>query len=314
MNPFALLVFQTVCIVLLSPLTMGMVRKVKARLQGRVGAPVWLPYIALLSLMRKEMVISTSTTWVFRVVPFVVFGTTLCLAAVLPLMVSGGAGASLSHFVVVAALLALGSIFLVFGGLDAASAFGGMGAEREMTLAALVEPAVIMSFAGLAYLTHTPLVDGMLPLPDGFMLTHPFFIFTALALVLVALAENARYPVDNPATHLELTMVHEAMLLEYSGPYLALLEWASCIKLTVFALLIGHVLYPTALLSAGGGVGALLGVLALTVVKLAVAMVLLGLLESVIAKMRFYRMQEYMAGAFLLALAGFLFALLPSML
>ena len=304
MNPWILSVIQFVVVLLLSPLSVGVVRWIKARLQGRQGASPFLPYVTLLTLMRKEMVISNSTSWVFRLAPFVVLATALFFVFILPLVTVGGAGASMSHLVVVAGVLALGALFLVFGGLESASAFGGMGASREMTIASLLEPVIIMAFGAFAIVAGSPLIDRMVGMGGPGLLSHPGLILSFLALLLVALAENARYPVDNPATHLELTMVHEAMVLEYSGPYLALLEYASAIKLTLFSLLVANFLFPMSLISSASGIAGVIIALLLTITKLFVVMTLLGLLENAIAKMRFYRIQEFISGAFFLGLGG----------
>jgi len=275
---------QGIVVLALAPLVTGLVRWFKARLQGRHGAAPWLVYFALLTTLKKENVISESRSWVFRCVPFVVLGIALFLSLALPLVFPSGGIPQVDLFVL-AGVLALSSVFLVLGGLDAATAFGGMGASREMTIAALIEPTVLITFAAFAS------VAGSSSLQDVFgngitAISHPALLLSFAALVFVVLAENARYPVDNPATHLELTMVHEAMVLEYSGPYLAMLEYASSIKLTVFLLILGNLV--------GAGIFA-------TVI---IGSFALALFESTIAKMRFFRMQEYMSIAFFLALAG----------
>lgn len=304
MNAILLSLIQGVFVLALAPLSMGLVRMFKARMQGRKGACPTLPYVTFATLLRKQMVISKSTSWVFRIVPFIVLGTTIFLALVLPLVGVGGVLSTLlSDFILVAAVLAIGAVFLVLGGLDSASAFGGMGSSREMTISSLVEPVIILTFAAFALVFGTTNIDGML----GF---QPVLLLSFLSLLLVILAENARYPVDNPATHLELTMVHEAMVLEYSGPYLAMLEYASALKLTVLSLLAANILFPFPLLIVGAGFTTALLALVFTVVKLVVAMFLLALLESSIAKMRFFRMQEYVSIAFFIAFGGLLIVLI----
>ncbi len=304
MNLILATILQGLFILSIAPFAAGLVRFCKARLQGRRGASPFLPYATFATLFRKEMVISSATSWIFRAVPFVVLSSSAILMLVLPLIFQGGSLASLSDFLVISGVLVVGSIFLVLGGIDPGSAFGGMGSSREMTLASLVEPIIIMVFATLSVVTGSFMIDGMVG--RGLLLSHPYLIFSIIALVLVALAENARYPVDNPATHLELTMVHEAMILEYSGPYLAMLEYASAIKLTVFSLLIANLVFPGTLIFAGAGLSfaaVVVGLLA-AAAKVIIAMVLLALLESTIVKMRFYRMQEYLSLAFMAALAG----------
>ncbi|MDO8599200.1 MAG: NADH-quinone oxidoreductase subunit H [bacterium] len=309
MNALLIAAFQMIIVVACAPFAAGFVRWCKARLQGRKGASPFLPYLTLATLFRKEMVISSATSWVFGVVPYVVLTTALFLAAMLPLIASGGSVGGLDHFIVVASVLAVGAVFLVLGGMDPGSAFGGMGASREMTIAALVEPAMITTFAAFAVVGGSGSMHDMLAVGGSAIAAHPALVLSLFAFVFVLLAENARYPVDNPATHLELTMVHEAMVLEYSGPYLALLELAASVKLTVFGLLLTSFIVPTTLF-AGGGIGAMLVALMLVPVRIVIIMALLALLESTIPKMRFYRMQEYLSTAFVLALAGLVLTLI----
>jgi formate hydrogenlyase subunit 4 len=310
MTPFFLTLIQGAVILLLAPFATGLVRWCKARLQGRKGASPFLPYVTYATLLKKEMVISSTTSWVFAVAPYVVLTSSTVVALILPLVASGGALGAYGNFMLVAGLFSLGSVFLVLGGLDPGSAFGGMGASREMTLAALVESSVITMFAAFAVASGSGNVSGMLAVAGGRgILAHPGLLLSLAAFVLVLLAENARYPVDNPATHLELTMVHEAMVLEYSGPYLAMLEYASSLKLTVFSVLLANLVFPMALATVGGGATAVVIAIAATVVKLCVAMGLLALLETSMAKMRFYRMQEYMTVAFIIAFGGLVLVL-----
>ncbi|MEK7615046.1 MAG: NADH-quinone oxidoreductase subunit H [Patescibacteria group bacterium] len=313
MNSWMLTLLQCIFVLLIAPLSIGLVRLFKARLQGRHGASPFLPYITLATLLKKQMVISTSTSWVFRVVPFVVLGTNLFLVFVLPLIVTGSAGGSFSNIFVVAGVLAIGALFLVLGGLDSASAFGGMGASREMTLASLLEPVVVATFGAFAIASGSSMLNDSLLVGGQGLLSNPALIFSVLALILIIAAENARYPVDNPATHLELTMVHEAMVLEYSGPYLALLEYASAIKLCVLSLFISNIVFPMTVIAPQASAVAILLGLIFAVVKLVVCMGLLALLETTIAKMRFYRMQEFMTSAFFLALGGLILVLFHSL-
>ncbi len=313
MNSWMLSLLQCIFVLLIAPLSIGLVRLFKARLQGRQGASPFLPYFTLATLLKKQMVISTSTSWVFRVVPFVVLGTNLFLVFVLPLIVTGATGGMFSNIFVVAGVLAIGALFLVLGGLDSASAFGGMGASREMTLASLLEPVIVTTFAAFAIASGSSMLSDSLLVGGQGLLSNPALIFSVLALILITAAENARYPVDNPATHLELTMVHEAMVLEYSGPYLALLEYASAIKLCVLSLFISNIIFPTTIVSAQASAVAIVFGLVFALVKLVVCMGLLALLETTIAKMRFYRMQEFMTSAFFLALGGLILVLFHSL-
>lgn len=307
---FLITLVQMLVVVGIAPFAMGFVRWCKARLQGRKGASPFLPYWTFATLLRKEMVISPTTSWIFRVVPYIVLATVLFLSAVLPLMTRDAMFSGQDHFLVIAGVLALGAVALVLGGLDPGSAFGGMGASREMTISALIEPAMVTTLAAFAVASGSGSIRDMLAVSGAALAVHPALLLSLLAFVLVFLAENARYPVDNPATHLELTMVHEAMVLEYSGPYLALLELAAAAKLTVFALLLASFLVPSSLFVAGGGAGSLVIAVVSVPVKIVVVMAFLALLESTIPKMRFYRMQEYLSTAFMLALAGLVLTLI----
>jgi formate hydrogenlyase subunit 4 len=302
--PAFLTLLQLAVVVALAPLATGLVRKTKARLQGRQGPPLLTPYWTVLTLMRKETVLSTSTSWVFRTAPFVVLATSLLSAAILPLVARGGAAAPLSHLVMVAGIWMLGAVFLVLGGIDSASTFGGMGASREMTISAFLEPALLVTFAAFAVASGSPAVDGMLSVAGVGLAAHPWLLPAVGALALVALGENARYPVDNPATHLELTMVHEAMVLEYSGPLLAMMELAAMIKLAVFALLLANLVVPTGMATPGGSAVAVAASPVWALAKLCAAMGALGLLESSMAKLRFYGLPEYFFGALFLGLTS----------
>lgn len=316
MNAVTITLVQSGVVLGLAPLSIGLTRFFRARFQGRHGAVPWLPYITLATLLKKENVISNTGSWVLRAAPYVVLGSSVMLVLILPLAAVGGVFAAFSNFVLVAGILATGSIFLVLGGLDVGSAFGGMGASREMTIVALFEPTILVTFATLAVATGTPLIDGMVASDHTaglLILSAPYLVLSIVALGFIALAENARYPVDNPATHLELTMVHEALLLDYSGPYLAMMEYAAALKLTVFALLIANLIWPGALISSAAGVTEVVLAVVVTLVKLGVATLAIAILESTVAKMRFYRIQEFLTGAFFLALAGLALALLTQL-
>lgn len=302
-------VLQFVVILALAPLMIGMVRKGKARFQNRVGAPITLPYWSLASLLKKEMTITRHSSWVFHVVPFVVLGSALSLALLVPTLFFGVWPAVANNIFLIGSIMALGSIFLVFGGMDTASTFGNMGSSREMTIASLVEPVLYLVFASLGLIASAWYLDGIVmhfALVGGTLAGS----VTLVAFLLVILAENARYPVDNPATHLELTMVHEAMILEYSGIYLAMLEYASAIKLTVLILLFANLVVPFGIMTLPMSLSALaLGVLVFAA-KFVVSAGMIAAIESLIVKMRFYRMQEYMMLAFFIALLGLILAFL----
>lgn len=283
----------------LAPFMLGLVRLFKARLQNRKGAPPYIPYLQLLSLFKKEETITRHSSWVFRMVPLVVLTTAIFLTVVVP-TVFLSTPESIGNVFLLAGVIALGSAFLVLGGMDTASAFGNMGSSREMTLAALIEPAVFVSIASLCVLSGATTLGAVMGQTLTLTTVGPIALI-ALGLMYVVLLENARYPVDNPATHLELTMVHEAMILEYSGPSLAFLEYASAVKLLVLSTLPFALLYPVGMATTleEGGIGLLA-----FVGRMILAAFVIACIETLVVKMRFYRMQEYTGIAFLIALAG----------
>lgn len=312
MNFLIFSLIEIALVIGLAPLMIGIIRTAKARFQNRRGASIFQPYWALLTLCRKEMTITKQSSWVFRAVPFVVLTTAILLAILVPTLGYNGFFGATSSVFLIGAILAIGSLFLVFGGMDVASAFGGMGSSREMTLAALVEPSTVLTLVTLALAAGSWNLDGIFAAFAGtpWYASHPLLVLTFLSLGCVLLSEGARYPVDNPATHLELTMVHEAMILEYSGPYLAMLEMASAIKLTVLSLFLMGLVLPFGVVASGAGFGAIAIGVAAMVLKLVLAAVGIAFIESTLVKMRFYRMQEYMATAYFFGLAGLVLSLL----
>jgi len=294
---------QTLLAVGLAPGLAGVVRRLKARLQGRIGPPIGQPYRELRKLLQKEPLVAHHASWLFRATPFIVFATTVAVAALVPLLAVGLPIYAVGDLIVVVDLLLAGTFFLALAGLDPGSPFGGMGASREMTIAALAEPVIGVAIFALALTADSTNLGRI----AARMLAHPAtavspgHLLAFAALFIVTLAETGRLPVDNPSTHLELTMIHEAMLLEYSGRYLALLEWAADIKLFVFFALLANLfvpwglavtLTPLALAVALGALALKLGVLALA----------LALLETRVAKLRLFRVPELLSVSFVLAL------------
>ncbi len=309
MNPWLLTGTQTAFVLLLAPFSIGLVRTCKARLQGRRGASPFLVYRSLATMCKKENIVSTSASWVSQIAPYGVLGPLLLLATLLPTMSIGGVFAENKNLFLIAGLFVFSALFLILGAMDVGGAFGGMGASRESTLLALTEPVFIMSLVGLALVKGSMSVDGMVAVGEYDLGILPFLLLPFAALLLASLAENTRYPVDNPATHLELTMVHEAMILNTSGYPLAMFEYAACLKITLLALFLANIVFPFNILEAETTWIAVPLALLTGFVKVTVMMALLALLESVIAKMRFYRLQEYMSVAFLFALGGVALAL-----
>jgi formate hydrogenlyase subunit 4 len=291
-----------------APLLVGLIRLLKARLQGRRGASLFQPYRDLRKLLAKEVVVSETTSWIFRVTPFLLAAIMLVIAGGIPILVTRLPLAFAGNIVLVMYLLLLGTFFLALAGLDAGSAFGGMGASREVVVAALAEPTVILAIFALALHAGTTNLGGIIERLAGerLLALHPGHLLAFIAFFVVMIAETGRLPVDNPATHLELTMIHEAMVLEYSGRYLALIEWAGAMKLFLFLALLGNLFIPWGVPAAGAitavSVGAIvLGVVALGIKLLALA-TLVAVLESTVAKLRLFRVPELLSGSFVLAL------------
>ena len=294
---------QALLVALAAPLLVGLVRTLKARLTGRRGPDPWQPYLDLLKQLRKEAVISTTTSWLFRLTPFVLVATMLVAATVVPVLVTRPALSFAGGIVLVMYLFMLGTFFLALAGLDSGSAFGGMGSSREVAVAALAEPTVMLAVFALALRTGTTNLGTVADRLGGepALAAHPGHLLAFLAFFIVMLAETGRLPVDNPATHLELTMIHEAMILEYSGPYLAMIEWASAMKLFLYMTLLINLFVPWWIPTEVTGAGMLLGMLALAG-KLVLLAVALAVLETAVAKLRLFRVPELLAGSFALAL------------
>ncbi|MFL6140564.1 MAG: respiratory chain complex I subunit 1 family protein [Labedaea sp.] len=296
-------VAQPVLIVAGSPLLLGMMRQVRARLEGRAGAGVLQPWRDLRKLFRKEPITPRGTTEVFRYAPIVLLATTLVVAAVAPfLTVESGLDPVADLFAVVA-LLALGTVALALAGLDTGTAFGGMGASREMTIIALVEPTLLVAILALSVRVGSTNLAAIVSstLHDPGRVVSPVSLLAAVALVVVIIAETGRLPVDNPSTHLELTMVHEAMVLEYAGPDLALVELASTMRLTVFLGLLATLFAPWGIATTATPAALAVGVAAFTA-KVTLLGVLLAAGEVLMAKLRLFRVPELLAGSFLLSL------------
>jgi len=299
---------QMLLVLLLAPLLTGFVRKVKARLLRRRGPPLLQPYRDLIRLARKEAVIAHGASWLFRFVPYLVFAATWVAAALIPTFETGLLFSWSADLIAIIALLGSARFFLALAGMDVGTSFGGIGSSREAMFATLAEPALIMIVFTLALVagsTQLSTVAGFMTSPAvGLRVSLGLALF---ALVIVAVAENGRVPVDNPATHLELTMVHEAMVLEYSGRHLAVIELASWLKLLLYVSLIVCVFTPWGIAHVGKGLGAqAVGVLAY-VGKLGIAGILLALFETTIAKMRVFRVPDFVGIALML---GFLAVLL----
>jgi formate hydrogenlyase subunit 4 len=295
---------QVVAVVLGAPVVVGGMRQVRARLEGRAGGGIGQPWRDLRKLLRKQQITPQGTTVVFGFAPAVVAGTALLIAAILPLIALGSPLDSAADLFGVVGLLFLGTVALTLAGLDTGTAFGGMGSSREITIAALVEPTILLAVFALSVPGHSAnlaaIVSATADHPGQLVSPGSLLAFVALAIVIIA--ETGRLPVDNPSTHLELTMIHEAMVLEYAGPKLALVEWASGMRLTVLLGLIANLFFPWGIAGAHPSVLAIVvGFVAVTL-KIAALAGVLAAGEVFIAKLRYFRIPELLAGSFLLAL------------
>jgi formate hydrogenlyase subunit 4 len=286
----------------LAPLLAGYVRKLKARLVGRQGPPLVQPYRDLLRLIRKEVVLAHSASWVFRVTPYLVFASTWVAAALVPTFATGLIISYAADMIAIVALLGSARFMLALAGLDVGTSFGGIGSSREMMIASLAEPAMLMVVFTVALLAGSTQLSSIAAFMQGGVGLRVSLALALVALVMVALAENARIPIDNPATHLELTMVHEAMILEYSGRHLALIEAASFVKLLLYVSVIACIFTPWGIAASGQGFAAYLAGLAAYGVKLAAAGFLLAVFETAIAKMRVFRVSDFLGAALMLGL------------
>ena len=300
---FALQGTQMLLVLLLSPLLTGFVRKLKARLLRRQGPPLLQPYRDLIRLMRKEVVLADNASWLFRVIPYFVFAATWIAASLVPTFRSGLLFSWSADLIAIIAVLASARFALALAGLDVGTSFGGIGSSREVMIASLAEPAMLMIVFAVALIAGSTQLSTMAAFMNSPEVGLRVSLGLALiALVIVAIAENARIPVDNPATHLELTMVHEAMVLEYSGRHLALIELSAALKLLLYISLIACLFAPWGLSSPAAGPWELTVGAVAYVAKLAAGGALLAVFETVIAKMRVFRLPGFIGAALMLAL------------
>ncbi len=300
------LIFQGVQMLLvlaLSPLLTGFVRKVKARLLRRQGPPLVQPYRDLVRLMRKDVVLAQSASWLFRVIPYIVFAGTWVAASLVPTFRGGLLFSWSADLIAIIALLGSARFFLALAGLDVGTSFGGIGSSREVMIASLAEPAMLMIVFTLALIAGSTQLSTM----AGYMASGAEGLRVSLglaviALIMVAIAENARIPIDNPATHLELTMVHEAMVLEYSGRHLALIDLSSELKLLLYVSMIACLFTPWGIAAPEADAQALVVGVISYLAKLAAGGVLLAVFETAIAKMRVFRVPAFLGAALMLSL------------
>lgn len=293
---------QVVAMLATAPLLIGIIRKVKAWFQSRKGASIWQPYYDLSKLFHKETVVSETTSWVFQITPYVAIGSVIVAALLVPFFSTYSLG-FIGDLIVVVYLLALFRFFMVLAGLDAGSAFGGMGSSREMMISSIVEPTMLLAIFTMALITGSTTLSSISYslAVTGADLVRPALFLAAAAFFISLLAENSRVPFDNPSTHLELTMVHEGMLLEYSGKQLGLMELASWMKLILFSTILANVFFPWGISTELTVMSMVVGIVVI-MVKVVIIVLLVALIESGTAKMRLFRLPNLLTVSFTLAL------------
>ncbi len=294
---------QLLLMLAIAPLLTGYIRKIKAYLLRRRGPPVLQPYRDLLKLIRKEAVLADNASWVFRSAPYLIFATTLIAASLVPTFATGLLFSPAADLIAIVALLGTARFALALAGLDVGTSFGGIGSSREMMIASLAEPAMLMIVFTLSLLAGSTQLSTVAVFVQGPTIgLRVSLAMSLVALIMVAIAENARIPVDNPATHLELTMIHEAMILEYSGRHLAVIEAAASLKLLLYFSLIACMFLPWGIASANGDLTAFAIGLVSYVTKLAMGGFLLAVFETATAKMRVFRVSDFLGAALMLGL------------
>ncbi|HJZ34284.1 MAG TPA: NADH-quinone oxidoreductase subunit H [Hyphomicrobiaceae bacterium] len=291
-------------VLLLAPLLLGFTRRLKARLLRRRGPPLLQPYRDLLKLVRKQVVLADNASWLFRGAPYVIFAATWVAAALVPTFAIGLTFSWIGDMIAVIALLGTARFLLALAGMDVGTSFGGIGSSREMLFASLAEPAMIMIVFTVALVAGSTQLSFVASFMHDNVSLRVSLGLAVAALAIVALAENARIPVDNPATHLELTMVHEAMVLEYGGRHLAMIELAAALKLLLYVSLVACIFLPWGLAATGSGAAAYAIGAALYLGKLAAGGFFMVLFETSIAKMRVFRVPQFLAAALMLGLLG----------
>lgn len=296
-------ILQTILLIAIAPLMAGIVSKLKAGMQNRPGSSVLQPYRDLIKLCRKDRVVSGSCSWIFRAVPIVCMSSMLILAAMTPFVYTGVL-APYGGLVTVVYMFTMYRFAMVLGGLEGGSTFGGMGSSREMMMSVLIEPALLLGIATLAVLSGagTDMGDISEAIASmGMAAVGPALILAACSFMITLLAENARIPFDNPTTHLELTMVHEAMLLEYSGRDLAMMEYSSMLRMTIFMAMLGSLFLPWGISATGDPASLVLGLVLAMAKMLAIAFVV-ALVESVLCKSRLFKVPNLLTVSFALSL------------
>lgn len=305
-EPLIIEILQVLTVIGLAPAFVGWIRMLKCWAQGRTSAGLFQPYRDISKLFSKDVVLAENASWIFRFTPYLVFGTAVLAGGIIPILSIDLPLAPTADVIVIVALFAIARFFTALAGMDIGTAFGGMGSSREMTIASLAEPAMLMAIFTVSLANKsTSLSQIVHVIYSGHSILRPSLAFAFLAFILITIAETGRIPVDNPATHLELTMIHEAMILEYSGRHLALVEWGGMMKLFLFMML-GIASFLPWGIAPKESFSALPASLIFMALKLSIAGIAVVLIETGLAKMRLFRSTEFLGAAFLLATLGML--------
>jgi len=298
-------IFQWCFICAAAPFVSGVISRVKNNLRMRIGAPVLQPYYNIFKLFRKDEVVSETSSWIFRAAPGIVLSSSLCALSLIPAFAAGNPVIFAGDFLAVLFILSLGRFFIALAGLDAGSTFGGMGSSREMFISSLAEPCACLAVFSITLRSGSTNIEllGLCGIP------HIAVIFACFSILMVILAETSRLPIDNQETHLELTMIHEAMVLEYSGKQLAFIEIAAHIKQLVWFGILAHLIFPT-IVDVSAGAAALFTAVLLYCVKIAGIAVVIAFLEVSVAKMRLFRVMDYFGFSIVLAVLAVISALM----
>jgi formate hydrogenlyase subunit 4 len=303
---FASQALEILVALLLGPLLTGWVNQWRARLQNRTAPSLFLPFRTLHKLFIKEAVVAEHAAPLFRAAPYIVFGCMVLACGIVPTLSTDLPLAPAADAIALVGLFALARVFISLAAMDIGTSFGTLGARREMLIGFLAEPALLMVLFSASLISKsTSLTTIVETLAHRELAIYPSLAFASVAFTMVSLAENARVPVDNPTTHLELTMIHEAMILEYSGRHLALLEWAASLKLFAYSCIGLALFFPWGVAEAQAPLALILA-LPVLVLKLAIGGIALAVFETLSAKMRIFRVPEFLAAAFLLAVIGML--------
>ncbi|MCG2729899.1 MAG: NADH-quinone oxidoreductase subunit H [Acetobacterium sp.] len=301
-------IIQLIVIILVAPLINGIIKKVKALSQKRKGASLLQMYFDLFKLLRKTAVVSDVSSWISRVTPYIVFSTAIAAAMIVPVTTLIEPLWFAGDIILLVYILALGRFFMMLGALDTGSTFGGMGASREAMISSLIEPSILVTLLTVGLLAKSTAVFQIMAFMQGVNspLIHPVYIMAFCALFIIIIAETSRTPVDDPSTHLELTMVHEAMVLEYSGRNLALMELGAAIKQLVFITLLVNIFFPHDQLIGSSGVVAIGVSLLIYLIKVVLAAILIAIAEISTVKLRLFSIPNLAALSFIFAFIGFL--------